>query len=59
MMAGSKVVTKRNFLAVGLLALTVLLAVNAVAINAIWNKAASNRSLYQEIIQDIGSEFGR
>lgn len=53
MMAGSKVVARRNLLTVGLLTLVVLLAVNAVAINAIWNKAASNSRLYQEIIQDI------
>lgn len=50
MMAGSKVVVRRNFLAVGLLTLAILLAVNAALVNSIWDKAKSNSRLYQEII---------
>lgn len=58
MMAGSRVIVKRkNLLLVGLLAMTILLTVNALAIKTFWNKAKSNSSFYQEIIQDIGGEL--
>lgn len=58
MMAGSKVVVKRNnFLLAGLLVTMILLLVNAAAAKAVWDKVESNSRLYQEIFQDIGESI--
>lgn len=58
MMAGSRVVVKRkNFLILGLLAMVILLITNVVMLKIVWNKAGANKSLYQEIIQDVDPEL--
>lgn len=59
LMAGSKVVVKRNFLAISLLTMAILLVIDVVSIKAVWDKAESISRLYQEIIQDIGESVIR